>query len=132
MRCFLSYRRVDPEEVGRDLFLHLQSRFGRRSVFWDDESLPPDRDWEKILRLEIEATDVVVALIGAAWLPILNQRLHSTTPDYVRFELEHAHKCNKPVIVLPLTGANVPAASELPESLRFLLRYQSPPFALAH
>ncbi|HEV3258886.1 MAG TPA: toll/interleukin-1 receptor domain-containing protein, partial [Gemmataceae bacterium] len=132
MKCFLSYRRADAEQVARELFLHFQGRFGRGSVFWDHESIPPDRDWQKILRRDVEATDVVVALIGSSWLQILKDRLKSPSPDYVRFELEHAHKCNKPVVIVPVEGASAPRANDLPESLHFLTRLQSPRLDLTH
>jgi hypothetical protein len=132
MKCFLSYRRADAEPVARELFLHFQVRFGRGSVFWDHESIPPDSDWQKILRRDVEATDVVIALIGPSWLQILNDRLKSPSPDYVRFELEHAHTCNKPVVIVPLVGGTVPRASDLPDSLRFLTRQQSPRLDLTH
>jgi tetratricopeptide (TPR) repeat protein len=126
MRCFLSYRRDDTEPLAAEIFEHLSARFGNRSVFWDRMSIAADTDWEHIIRRDLEAADAVVALIGPKWLGILQERLD--TKDYVRFELEYAHHCGKPVIVLPVAGASAPASDELPESLRYLARLQSPTY----
>ena len=104
MKCFLSYRLADAESVARELFLHFQGRFGEGSVFWDQESIPPESDWRHVLRREVEAADVVVALVGPSWLRILHERSKSSSPDYVRFELEYAHQCNKPVQLLDVSG----------------------------
>src|SRR6516162_1718992 len=132
MKCFLSYRLADAESVARELFLHFQGRFGEGSVFWDQESIPPESDWRHVLRREVEAADVVVALVGPSWLRILHERSKSSSPDYVRFELEYAHQCNKPVIVVPLPGASAPPIDDLPDSLRFLGRQHSPRLDLTH
>lgn len=130
MKCFLSYRRADLRgvlaDVAREMYLHFEGRLGRGSFFWDHESIPEDSDWQTVLRREIEMADVVLALIGPEWIAILKEHLQSTAPDYVRFELEHARRCNKAVVVVPLQGASVPDAADLPATLRFLSQQQSP------
>ena len=65
MKCFLSYRRADAEDQVREVFLYLQGRFGRGSVFWDRESILPDSEWETVLRRANAFLKACVSLYSA-------------------------------------------------------------------
>ena len=68
----------------------------------------------------------MIAIIGPGWLNILNQKTRANDePDWMRIEVEAALKRNFPVIPVRVNGANMPAAVELPESLRALAYRQS-------
>ena len=123
MRVFLSYRRADTTEFAGRCFEYFSGRFGRRSVFWDCRSIPPDREWLDIIRREIEASDVVLIIVGPRWDSILQERLNDEI-DHVRFEVEYAARMHRPVVVVLIDGAATPREADLPQGLKFLGKQQ--------
>ena len=131
MRVFLSYRRLDSTDFAGRCFEYFSGRFGRRSVFWDCRSIPPDRDWLDFIRREIEASDVVLIIVGPQWDSILQERLNDEI-DHVRFEVEYAARMHRPVVVLLVDGAAAPREVDLPEGLKFLGKQQVEAFDASH
>jgi hypothetical protein len=70
---------------------------------------------------EVSQCDVLVALIGVDWLTVTDsdgQRRIDNADDFVRIEIEAALQQRMAVIPVLLGEALMPAAEELPESLR--------------
>jgi hypothetical protein len=125
-RVFISYRRSDCQPQANGLHDGLRHRLPSASIFMDIDSIPPGVDFEHHIRQEIEICDVVLVLIGDDWLdPRLgtNLRRIDEPDDFVRLEIESALS-SPGVRVVPVLveGAQMPRASDLPESLRNLAR----------
>jgi hypothetical protein len=118
---FVSYRRADLVACAllRGIDERLVRQFGRPNVFVDVDSIPLGVDFRNFVYDNIARCEVVVALIGNQWLPLLNERA-SDPGDFVRIELEAALAKGVPVVPLLIGGAAMPTEAELPESIRSL------------
>ncbi len=121
MKIFLSYRRKDLLVVGivNALFDRLSAMYGAGNVFVDVDSVPLGQDFRKVLDNGVGQADVVLAIIGPQWMDLLQEK-KTADNDYVRVEIESALNREIPVVPLLIGEAQMPKASELPDSLRQL------------
>jgi hypothetical protein len=130
IRVFISYRHEDSRhQVGR-LYDRLKARFGASRVFRDVDSIPPGLDFREILTERVATCDVFLAVIGDAWLSVVDstgKRRLDDADDFVRIEIEAALRRKIPVIPVLVGSGGVPLAAELPESLRPLAFRQIAP-----
>jgi len=125
-RIFLSYRRADSRKDAGRIYDRLVQAFGAENVFMDvnNDNIPIGKDFRGILRESVARCDVLLALIGKAWLNIADDQGHrrlDNAGDFVRIEIESALQRDT-CLVIPLTidGAWMPAEKDLPDSLRQL------------
>ena len=120
---FISYRREDSEGQARALSLELVKLLGKDSVFMDVDSIALGRDFRQVLQERLGSCDVLIALIGPAWLNAKDgsgtRRVDSPT-DFVRQEIAAALQRNIPVIPVFLRGTQVPPPEQLPDDLKDL------------
>ena len=120
---FVSYRRGDSEGQARALSLELVRLLGKDSVFMDVDSIALGRDFRQVLQERLASCDIMIALIGPAWLDAKDgsgaRRIDSPT-DFVRQEISAALKRNIPVIPVLVQGAQVPPPERLPDDLKDL------------
>jgi tetratricopeptide (TPR) repeat protein len=122
-QIFISYRRDDAAYVTGHINDVLRKEFGNDAVFTDVDNIALGVDFRAVLDETVSQCHVLLAVIGSAWLSARDQegqlRLHDPG-DFVRIEIESALKRDIPVIPLLVAGATMPAAEDLPESLRGL------------
>lgn len=125
-RVFISYRREDAAADARLLHERLQQRFGHENVFLDVVALEPGVRWLEAIKAHGESSGAFLALIGPRWVSILTERaatrLEAPGQDIVKLELQLALSRGSGVQVIPVLvgGATMPAAEQLPRSLRAL------------
>src|SRR5262249_30636629 len=128
MRIFVSYRREDASAWAGRLSDALAARFGEQNVFHDVVTLRPGEDFTDAIDSALSTSDVVLAVIGPAWLTAANAdgepRL-LTSDDYVRAELAAALAHTKQVVPVLVGGAPMPAAAQLPDELKPLAQRQA-------
>jgi hypothetical protein len=120
---FLSYRRGDSQDVTGRIFDALQGHFGPGAVFKDVDSIPAGQDFRRVLEAAVKRADVVLVVIGPRWLAAegaAGGRRLDEPNDFVRVEVELALKARKPVIPVLVGSVPIPAADDLPASLRDL------------
>ena len=128
MQIFLSYRRGDVGGYAGRLADALVQRLGPNSVFQDVVAIAPGEDFTAAIDRALEDCDAVLAVIGPGWLTAATPqgaRRLLEADDYVRLELARA--LNRDVRVVPVLvgGATLPAASDLPDELKGLVRRQA-------
>lgn len=122
---FLSYRRSDTGgEAGR-LTDALQNKIGKRFVFRDVVSISPGDRFDAELKTQLASAQIVLVLIGPAWLEELKKRLTEEGTDYHHLEVAMALKEGKRVIPVLLRGAALPPPRLLPEDLLKLAKCQA-------
>jgi hypothetical protein len=118
MSIFISYRRG----LTQDIVDHLRHRLSEsfEDVFQDIESIDPGVDFIERTNQALGRAQVVLVVIGPDWAE--GGRLHSPK-DFVRLEVEQALQRDD-IIIIPVLvrDAPMPRESDLPESLRPLLR----------
>ena len=122
-QIFISYRRDDAAYVTGHINDLLRKEFGDASVFTDVDNIALGVDFRAVLDETVSQCRVFLAVIGSEWLTARNYEgeLRLDDPaDFVRIEVESALKRNIPVIPLLVSGAKMPAAEDLPESIRGL------------
>lgn len=119
-KIFISYRREDSRHVTGRVYDRLVMAFGQHRVFKDVDSLPLGVDFRKALHDQVAQCDVLLAVIGDAWLRADGtggtRRIDDET-DFVRIEIEAALKRDIHVIPLLVGDAPVPKERQLPASL---------------
>ncbi|MCB1859108.1 MAG: toll/interleukin-1 receptor domain-containing protein [Gammaproteobacteria bacterium] len=102
-KIFLSYRREDrPGYVAR-LKDELERTFGKGRVFRDVEDIAGGSKWKEVLEHNLQASGVVLVIIGPHWESIWAARVGDSV-NYVAFELERARELGVPVIPVTLDG----------------------------
>ena len=132
---FINYRREDSSGTAGRLHDRLDGAFGRDKLFIDVDNIPVGMDFEAHLKSQVEACDVMLAIIGPRWLDSkdeLGQRRLDNPEDFVAIELAAALDRKIPVIPVLVDGARMPKASDLPDSLNPLARRQAVEMRHAH
>jgi hypothetical protein len=112
----ISYRRSDSAAVAGRIFDRLAVHYGEQSVFMDIDNIPFGVDFRSHIRETLLRTDVLIAVIGRAWLGRNadgTARMHEPT-DPVRVEIETALERKAPIIPVLIDGAKMPDSVELP------------------
>jgi hypothetical protein len=120
---FISYRRDDALWCAGRLFDCLSDTFGAEHVFIDVESLHPAEHFGVEVQRRVAASDVVLVLIGEAWLAVTDaagRRRLDDPKDLVRLEVAAALKADRPIIPILVEGPSMPSPEQLPEDMRGL------------
>jgi hypothetical protein len=124
-KIFINYRRGDdPGHTGR-LFDRLQDVFEPRQLFLDVDNIAPGLDFVRELNDRVAECDILLAVIGKAWIDVRNAtgaRRLDDPDDFVRIEIESALNQNKRVIPVLVGEAPMPRPDELPDTLKPLAR----------
>jgi hypothetical protein len=125
MKIFISYRRADSKYVVDRIRDRLNEAFDEDAIFRDIESIPLGQNFSDVLNQSTSTCDVMLVVIGPQWASVTdsqgNKRL-ADPGDFTRLEVETGLANNK-ILVIPVLvmGAQMPAAGDIPESLRDLL-----------
>ena len=123
-QIFISYRRDDAAGYARAVYAELAREFGAERVFIDVDDIAAGQSFDKVIRREVGAAQVLLVLIGNRWLGERDgapQRIHDVD-DFVRIEVATGLARGMRVIPLLLDGAAMPSEAQLPEPLRPLAR----------
>jgi len=116
-KVFVSYRRADASAQAGRICDALSGALGPSSVFIDVDSIGPGANFADAIYQAIVHVDLVVVVIGHAWLTGESaQRLYSVD-DYVRIEVELALRLGKTVVPVLVGGALMPQADQLPPTI---------------
>jgi predicted ATPase len=125
VRIFISYRRDDAGEQAARIAERVRARFGADAVFLDIEAIAPGEDFVEAIERAIWDADVVLIVIGPAWLDATDaeggRRLEGLR-DYVRLEVEAALRRGVRIVPVLIGGASMPSSDELPGPLAPLAR----------
>src|SRR3954468_15133945 len=112
----ISYRRDDSLPITGRLYDHLETKFGKRNVFMDFDSIQPGLDFRQQIKETIERSKVVLAMIGPHWAGERDggRRRIDDPEDFVRLEIEYALKQGIPVIPVLINNTPMPTAETLP------------------
>ncbi|HEX4959546.1 MAG TPA: toll/interleukin-1 receptor domain-containing protein [Thermoanaerobaculia bacterium] len=119
---FISYRRSDREGqiLAHLIFRELRRLYGEESAFLDVDSRSPGLSFPVKVDRALNVTDVVLVIIGPAWLQHLTERLGDSR-DWVRYEVAESLKRSwLPVVPVCLAGVEMPRPHQLPEELKDL------------
>lgn len=121
-KIFVNYRRGDaPDSTGR-LYDRLEQEFSAKSVFMDVEGhIKPGDDFIDVIREQVKACNILLAVIGPRWMELLEQRKEASD-DFVVLEIQTALESGKRVIPVLVQGAEMPRADALPSAIRNLTR----------
>jgi hypothetical protein len=124
---FISYRRDDSQGFAGRLADDLTEILGPDLVFRDVE-IPSGYDFTEVLNRAVAACDILLVVIGRNWhapsARSTKSRLFDPA-DWVRAEIEAAFDLGKHIIPVLVGGANMCAATELPESIAHLSKIQA-------
>ena len=132
---FINYRREDSAATAGRLHDRLAQVFGRKDIFMDVDQIPPGIDFVAHLNSQVAACKAFLVVIGPHWLNVKNEagerRLHQPD-DFVAIEIAAALARDIRVIPVLVDRAIIPKASELPDSLKPLVRRQAIDLRQAH
>jgi CHASE2 domain-containing sensor protein len=127
-KVFISYRRDDASANAGRLCDWLQRQFKEKNVFLDTEKIAPGDNFPQVLQERLAETEVLLAVIGKAWVSITdtagNRRI--TDPkDFVALEVGTALKRGIRVIPVLVGGASIPKADQLPPDLQKFVEFDA-------
>ena len=118
---FINYRRGDDAGNTGRLFDRLRGAFRPEQLFMDVDDIPPGIDFVRELEDQVAKCDVLLAVIGKAWIDArdaVGARRLDNPKDFVRIEIESALKQGKRVIPVLVGGASMPSADQLPDPIQ--------------
>src|SRR5215208_2013867 len=119
---FISYRRGDAAYAGW-LAERLSGHFGEDMVFRDIDSVALGADFVEAIERALEASVVMIVVVGTNWATELKEHEQTGQEDYTRLEIATAlDRNNVRVIPVLVEGAAMPRADELPSDLAALAR----------
>jgi hypothetical protein len=121
---FLNYRRDDTAGHAGRLFDRLNWRFPGR-VFRDVTGIDYGLDFTAEIEHKLAACRVLIVLIGKHWLTLKDdegRRRIDNEDDFVRLEVASGLRRNIRVIPVLVSGAQMPAAADLPPDLQPLAK----------
>src|SRR5262245_35624774 len=127
-RIFINYRREDSTATAGRVHDRLGQSFGRKTLFMDVDHIPPGVDFVTHLNNQVAACDVFIAIMGPNWLDARNEkgdRRLDAPDDFVAIEIAAALARDIRVIPVLVDGARMPNVSDLPKSLKPLVRRQA-------
>jgi hypothetical protein len=130
LRIFISYRRSDAPSASRQLAEALKLRFGSENVFLDTRDVAAGTEWRSDAVRRVQASDVVLVVIGPHWTAAADDRAHRirldpAAEDVVRLEVETAFTHGGIVIPVLVDDADMPAREALPRPFRPLAGAQA-------
>jgi hypothetical protein len=130
VQVFISYRRSDAQSASRQLADALKQRFGPDYVFLDTRDITAGVEWRSDTMRRVQASDVVLAIIGPHWAAAAADRarrslLDRADEDLVRLEIETAFSHEVIVIPVLVDDAEMPAREALPRPFRPLADVQA-------
>jgi len=134
-KIFINYRRDDSIGMAGRLHDRLAQMFGRDNLFMDVDNIPAGRDFEDYLDGQVAACDAMLTVIGPNWLSAKDengQRRLDNPEDFVVIEIAAALARKIPVVPVLVDGARMPKASEVPDSIKPLVRRQAVEMRHAH
>jgi hypothetical protein len=127
-RVFLSFRKADSRWLRDRVHQALVDRFGAGEVFKSGGSIQPGSDFAAILRRQAAECELMLVLIGPAWLDARGDdgaRLLDRDHDWVRVEIATALRAGNHVVPILLGDATMlPDAASLPDEIAVLARLQ--------
>jgi hypothetical protein len=125
----ITYRRTDTEFPAGRLFDHLSNHFGAENVFWDLATLTPGANWQETIKGGIDASVVVLVLIGPDWLTATDDngmpRLADPNDQHRREVAEALRRPTRLVIPILLNNTPMPSERDLPHDLAALTKVQA-------
>jgi hypothetical protein len=120
-KIVLSYRRSDSDVITGRIRDNLANHYGEDAVFMDIDSIPLGFDYREQMRDALSDNKVMIAVIGPKWLGGRGKdaRINANN-DPVRIELETAFQQRMRIIPVLVSGATMPKAADLPQSLQGL------------
>jgi TIR domain len=125
---FISYRRDDSGGYAGRLFDVLARRFGADQTFMDLDDIQGGDDFTEVIGEKVSQCSALLAVIGDRWLTLAGPdgvRRLDAPGDFVRLEIAKALERGVRVIPVLVSGAVMPRAEDLPESLRPLSVHQA-------
>lgn len=128
MRVFISYRRDDSQTIVGRIYDYLEDEFGEGNIFRDVDSILAGDDFPTVVNGAIEASDVVLVIIGRKWLSTKNRKRLHDPDDFLRIEIETALTLpDKLLIPVLVNSAKMASNDELPSSLSSLIHKNAIP-----
>ena len=124
-QIFISYRREDSSAWAGRLSDRLKNHLPSNKIFMDVDTIDPGVDFVEAVEEVVSACDVLIAVIGNRWLTSSDRRgtrRLDIPEDLVRLEIATALKRGIRVVPVLVEGATMPAAGELPDNLKALVR----------
>lgn len=124
---FISYRREDQAGFAGRLGDALVVAFGEANVFRDIEDIHPGEDFVAAIERNLASVDVMVVMIGPAWLTVSRdgERRLDDPDDFVRREIEAGLASGITVLPVLVSGASMPDEKVLPPTMSALARRQA-------
>ena len=118
-KIFVSYRRKSSEAITGRILDRLVDHYGKESIFIDIDNIPAGVDFRQRIEQVLNESDIMIAVVGPKWLGSEKSRIgmHREN-DWVRLEVETALHRKSLVIPVLVEGAQMPLASDLPDSMK--------------
>jgi hypothetical protein len=116
----ISYRRADTQPIVGRIFDRLVSRYGKDEVYIDIDNIPVGMDFRSDIDQTLREIKVLLVVVGQQWRGPRDRdppRIFDED-DPVRQEVQTALACKTRIVPVLIDNAGVPAAADLPDSLK--------------
>ena len=94
------------------------ARYGREAVFRDIDDIPIGVDFRGQISSVLDASDVVLAIVGPRWIGPRGRGRLANEADPVRVEIEATLRKGVPLIPVLVLRGTMPRVDQLPDSMK--------------
>jgi Flp pilus assembly protein TadD len=126
-KVFICYRREDTSGYAGRLHDWLELAYPGLAVFLDARSIDAGTQYRDEIRLALESSSVLVALIGRRWstcVEATGRRRLDDPDDFIVREIAYAFERKVLVVPVLVQGAQIPSSEELPPPIARLRECQ--------
>lgn len=120
---FISYRRKDLQNGVEQLVAKLRSHFGDDLIHLDRDSFAGGTEWSSQNRAHVAQANVILCVIGPAWVEESSIGKLSKEEDYLQEELNLARSLGKSIIPVFVGQEEAKAIAAIPPKFKWLCNF---------
>ncbi len=120
---FISYRRKDLQNGVEQLVAKLRSHFGDDLIHLDRDSFVGGTEWSSQNRAHVAQANVILCVIGPAWVQESSIGERSKEEDYLQEELNLARSLGKFIIPVFVGQEEAKAIATIPPKFKWLCNF---------
>lgn len=117
---FISYRRIDSNNIAGRIYDKLIGQFGEATVFKDTYSIEYGDNFLSRIEDALSGCKILIPVIGNNWLKKGKKRFFDNSNDFVKLEIQTAINNGLKILPVFVNSGKMPSVEDLPNGIEDL------------